>query len=127
MAAQRVKLLEIGIQDKKDQDVMLRFLYLGVLPPGYSAVPKDSAPGEVLTANRGILVSAAHQGVLFAQPAQFCTALLQLANGSANDVLTLFEQQSDELKNVANILRGLPDDQRQQALKAARIYLCGVK
>ena len=40
VAAQRVKLLEIGIQDKKDQDVMLRFLYLGVLPPGYSAVPK---------------------------------------------------------------------------------------
>jgi hypothetical protein len=52
--------------------------------------------------------------------------LLQLSNGPERDVLALFEQQSAELKEIANLIRRLSDAQRQQALSAARIYLCRV-
>ena len=117
VSAQRGRLAEIGIQEKEKQDEMLRFLYFGILPAGTSAVPKDSAAGAVVSS---------HQSVLFAQPAAFCTALLQLSNGPERDVLALFEQQSAELKEIANLIRRLSDAQRQQALSAARIYLCRV-
>ena len=83
-----------------------------------SAVQKDSATGTVLTSR---------QGILLAQPSNFCTSFLLLSNGSQSDVLALFDQQSKELKDIASIIRGLPDEQRQQALNAGRIYLCGVK
>jgi hypothetical protein len=69
---------------------------------------------------------SSRQSVLFAQPAAFCTALLQLSNGPERDVLALFEQESAELKEIANLIRRLSDAQRQQALSAARIYLCRV-
>lgn len=115
---EKAMLAELGISGGKDQTEMLRFLHFGILPTGVTAVPKESPAGAVVTSVHGILFSA---------PASFCTSFLQLSTASQSDVLGLFDQQSAELRNIAGIIRGLPNDQRQQALDSGRLYLCGVR
>jgi hypothetical protein len=115
--SQRDALSEIGIKDSKEQAEMLRFLRFGILPSGTSALPKDSPSAAIVNSR---------QGVLFAQSPTFCSALLQLSS-SPNDILALLDAGSKELKDIAAILRRLPDEQRTPALAASRIYLCGVQ
>ncbi|MEA2841044.1 MAG: hypothetical protein QOF41_2374 [Methylobacteriaceae bacterium] len=117
VSLQRAKLIEMGVTDKKEQLEVLRFINFGILPPGASAVPKDSPSAGVVTSR---------QGVLFQAPGNFCTSFLRLLDASPNDILTLFDQQSPEMRSIADMIRRLPEDQRKSALDFGRIFLCGV-
>jgi hypothetical protein len=114
VAWQRASLTEIGISDQKEQNEMLRFLRFGILPKDASAAPKDSAAANVVSE---------HLPVLYSNPAKFCSAFMQLT--SAQDKLGLMDQTKDT-QDIANVIRNLPDDQQDAALKAGRIYLCKV-
>jgi len=114
VAWQRASLTEIDITDRKEQNEMLRFLRFGILPKDASAAPKDSAAASVVSAG---------QSVLYSTPAEFCSAFMQLT--SSQDQLGLMGQTKDT-RDIANVIRSLPDDQQDAALKAGRIYLCKV-
>jgi hypothetical protein len=116
VSSQRASLAEIGINDPKEQNEMLRFVRFGVIPAGTSVVPKDSVAAGIVADRRPVLFSAS---------SDFCTSFLRLTN--LKDMLTLMDQQTKDIQEVANVIRGLPDDQQDATLKLGRIYLCKVR
>jgi hypothetical protein len=116
--SQRSMLTELGIRDAKEQTEMLRFLRFGILPASTTSAPKGSPAATA---------AAVHDTVLFSAPGDFCRSFLQFPDGSPQDLLALLDQQTQELRRFAVLIRGLPEDQQRQMLIAGRIYLCGVR
>jgi hypothetical protein len=115
--SQKAMLVEIGIRDDREQTEMLRFLRFGILPPQSTSPPKDSTAA---------IAASQRASGLFSQPASFCSSLLLVRN-SPKDMLALFDQQSSDLKDIANSIRTLSDERRLQVLSAAPTFLCGVR
>ncbi|MGV3571440.1 MAG: hypothetical protein ACO1PB_12640 [Ramlibacter sp.] len=114
----RAQLADIGIQDTKEQNEMLRFLRFGLLPTGVTPAGKEGKAAE----------QAFHgqQGVLYAEGTSFCASLrtaVRRGDGAA-DVSALLDTGGPAAKRAAVAIRALPATEQAGALRAAPAYLC---